>query len=314
MAGPALDLPDPANVARTLQVTLSEMPQPLFAVLDGALFDDLPSDLLGAGFSCRSLFLEHGDEEVERAGPWLFALEDVRARAHAEALAIAQPCAVFWSCAQGEMALWRHLRTLNEVLIPLESEGEGPQPDTPPGHERVMFRHWDPNVLAAVMPQLDAEQFARIFGPCAYILINAPDHGGLKRIPRPDALPPAPHGPLRLSPEQMEGLKAAMVHSSRLRIARYLKRNVPEHFSGIDDEFLWGAAVASEKTADELGIETERGRARWAYVMMLSDGKAADVKEVRGFIRSGPASPDEQVSALMKHTAAALRGGSAGVP
>jgi hypothetical protein len=112
----------------------------------------------------------------------------------------------------------------------------------------------------------------------------------------------------------MEGLKAAMVHSSRLRIARYLKRNVPEHFSGIDDEFLWGATLASEKTADELGIETERGRARWAYVMMLSDGKAADVKEVRSFVRNGPASPDEQVSALMKHTAAALRDGSAGVP
>jgi hypothetical protein len=48
--------------------------------------------------------------------------------------------------------------------------------------------------------------------------------------------------------------------------------------------------------------------------MMLSDGKAADVKEVRSFIRSGAASPDEQVSALMKHTAAALRDGSAGVP
>jgi hypothetical protein len=45
--------------------------------------------------------------------------------------------------------------------------------------------------------------------------------------------------------------------------------------------------------------------------MMLSDGKAADVKEVRSFIRNGAASPDEQVSALMKHTAAALRDGRA---
>ena len=62
-----------------------------------------------------------------------------------------------------------------------------------------------------------------------------------------------------------------------------------------------------------MGIETGRGRARWAYVMMLSDGRAADIKEVRGFIQNGPASPDEQVSALMKHTAAALRDGPAGV-
>jgi hypothetical protein len=93
-----------------------------------------------------------------------------------------------------------------------------------------------------------------------------------------------------------------------------LKGNIPPHFSGTDDEFLWGATVASEKTADELGTEIERGRARWAYVMMLSDGKAAGLPEVRGFIRNGSASPDEQVSALMKHTAQALRDGSAGVP
>jgi hypothetical protein len=74
-----------------------------------------------------------------------------------------------------------------------------------------------------------------------------------------------------------------------------------------------GAALASETSAGELGIETERGRARWAYVMMLSDGKAADIKEVRSFIQNGEAGPDAQVKALMGHTIAALRDGSAGV-
>jgi Domain of unknown function (DUF4123) len=310
---PVLDLPDIDAVARTLAAALDSAPHPLHAVIDGALFDDLPGDLLRAGFSCRSLFLEHGDEEVERAGPWLLALDSERARAHAEALAIAQPCAVFWSCPEGEMALWRHLRTINEAMIPVESETlEGAPPENPV-FERVMFRHWDPNVLASVMPLLDAAQFARMFGPASHIVINGPDTGGLKRIPRPQNLPSPPHGPLLLSPEQMEGLKAAMVHSSRLRIARYLKGNVPAHFSGVDDAFLWGTALASETAADGLGIETERGRARWAYIMMLSDGRAADVKEVRGFIQNGPESPDAQVSALMKHTAAALRDGSAGV-
>jgi hypothetical protein len=313
MAVPSLDLPDVADVARTLRAVLDKAPRPLFAVLDGALFDDLPGDLEKAGFSSRSLFLDHADIEFERAGPWLLALDDERALDHAHALATAQPCAVFWSCAEGEMVLWRHLRTLNEALIPLEGEPD-PQIDPQAQYQRVMFRHWDPNVLAALMPVLDAAQFARVLGPAAQIAINAPDYGGLRRIPRPDDLPLAPQGPLRIAPDQMDALTDAMVHSSRLKIARYLKRNVPGHFHGIDDEFLWGAAIASEKTADELGIETERGRARWAYVMMLSDGKAAGLPEVRGFIRSGSASPDEQVSALMKHTAQALRDGSAGVP
>jgi hypothetical protein len=70
----------------------------------------------------------------------------------------------------------------------------------------------------------------------------------------------------------MEGLKAAMVHSSRLRIARYLKANVPAHFSGVDDAFLWGTALASEKSADQLGIETERGRARWDDAVRRAGG------------------------------------------
>lgn len=310
---PVLDLPDIDAVARTLAAALDSAPHPLHAVLDGALFDDLPGDLLRAGFSSRSLFLEHGDEEVERAGPWLLTLDSARARDHAQALAVAQPCAVFWSCPEGEMALWRHLRTINEALIPVESAVAESAPAANPAFERVMFRHWDPNVLAAVMPLLDEAQFARMFGPASHIVINGPDTGGLKRVPRPENLPPPPHGPLRLSQQQMEGLKEAVVHSSRLRIARFLRRNVPDHFSGIDDEFLWATALASESSADGLGIETERGRARWAYVMMLSDGRAADIAEVRGFIRNGPAGPDAQVSALMKHTAAALRDGSAGV-
>ncbi len=312
MDTPSLDLPEPSNVMRTLAATLSNMPAQLFAVLDGALFDDLPGNLMREGISCRSLFLEHGDLEVERAGPWMVALDSEKTRAHIEALAVAHPCAVFWSCPAGETALWRHLRTLNEVLIPIEGSATETA-DQSAQYERVMFRHWDPNVLASVMPVLSVEQFARIFGPATYIVMNAPDYGGLGQIPLPDDIPAAPNGPLRLSPDQMEGLKEATAHSSRLRIARYLKRNIPPHFSGIDDEFLWGTTLASEASADELGIETERGRARWAYVMMLSDGKAADLKEVRSFIQNGEASPDTQVRALMRHTIDALRDGSAGV-
>jgi hypothetical protein len=291
---------DPANVARTLQVTLGEMPQPLFAVLDGALFDDLPGDLLGAGFSCRSLFLEHGDVEVERAGPWLFALNNERARAHAEALAIAQPCAVFWSCAEGEMALWRHLRTLNEVLIPLEGEAQGELTDAPSGQERVMFRHWDPNVLASVMPLLDASQFARVFGPSAYILINAPDHGGLRRIPRPDALPPAPHGPLRLSPEQMEGLKAAATRSSRDRIHRYLLDVAPNEASVLGEARMRDIVLLSEKTGKDLALESEQAYGRWSYVMVRTNGRALEQAGLREWISDGAGHPDEKMVLLLK--------------
>ena len=45
-------------------------------------------------------------------------------------------------------------------------------------HEAVMFRHGDGNVLAEVMPVLDAAQFSRMFGPAKALMFLAPDHPG----------------------------------------------------------------------------------------------------------------------------------------
>lgn len=126
------------------------------------------------------------------------------------------------------------------------------------GYERVLFRHWDPNVLGATLPILTRAQFTRFLGPADGLAFNGPDYGGVRRVRKPDNMPDAAIGPLKLEPDQIERLKAAMLHSSRLRIARFLKKNMPPHFTGIDDDFVWGATLASELTADELGIQTER--------------------------------------------------------
>lgn len=297
---PTLDLPNASATAQMIHQRLAGMPQSLFAVMDGGLFDDLPSDLESAGISSRSLFHDDAGAGMLRAGPWLISLADSNSRLHVERLSNQQPCAVYWSCPEGEEALWKHLRTINEIVIP-DDRVDGAT------SERVLFRHWDPNVMASVLPILDEAQFARIFGPATNILMNAPDYGGVKQAPRPADLPPATPGPLRIAPDQIERLKEVMLHSSRLRIARYLKGNIPSDPPGITDEFAWGATLATEKTADELGIRTERGRARWGYLSVISDNKVAEFKETREFIQNGQASPDEQVQALMKDTIAALR-------
>lgn len=307
MQSPEPDLPDPAQIARTLQAMISEMPQPSFAALDGALFDDLPGDLLSAGFSCRSLFLEHGDADVERAGPWLLALGDERARNHAQALAIAQPCAVFWSCAEGEMALWRHLRTINEVLIPLEDAEGGAQP-AGPAYERVMFRHWDPNVLAAVMPQLDVAQFARVFGPAGYILMNATDTGGLKRVPRPENLPP-PHGPLRIRAEQTEGVANVMVRVSRLRDISYLRRAASENSRKFSDSEMVQHVEQSLEAGRELGLKSKKAHWKWSYLMLPTNGGIGTAPRVRSVFASSPYDADTTLDIIMRDTISHLRKG-----
>ncbi|OLP47041.1 DUF4123 domain-containing protein [Rhizobium oryziradicis] len=308
---PSLDVLPRTEATETIRNTLKETPKPIFALLDGGGFDDLPGMLSAEAIKGRSLFLDGAAEDYRRAGPWMVRVDDMLVQGYIERLEATQPCAVYWSCKQGEEILHKHLRTINEVLIPLEEaqlDGNGSKTTT--HYERVLFRHWDPNVLGAVLPLLTRPQFSRFLGPATSILFNAPDYGGIKRAKVPDNMPAAPPGPLRLEPDQMEKLKAAMLHSSRLRIARFLKGNIPPHFSGVNDDFVWGATLASEKSADELGIKTERGRARWAYVMMMSDGKAAEGAEVRNYIRDGGDTPDNRVKSLIQHIVNALRSGA----
>jgi hypothetical protein len=296
METPTLDIPNAENATRAFRAAIDMLPEPSFAILDGGHFDDLQDELADAGINSRSLFLPGGDADMLRDGPWLVSLTDRSIRAHIEGLAVEKPCAVFWSCPDGEQALWQHLRSINEIMIPDDRiAGNDGKSGTPVKYERVLFRHWDPNVLGSLLPLLHAEQFARVFGPATGILMNATDYGGLKRAPRPNDLPSPKPGLLQIEPEQIDSLKEAMLHSSRLRIARYLKGNVPPHFSGTTDSYFWGVTLASEETADELGIRTERGRARWSYVMMLSDGKAAGAPEVRNYIQDGNGTPDNRV-------------------
>lgn len=305
---PVLDLPDPSATAEALRQALGKMPRPLFAVLDGGLFDDLPGDLTRKNVSCRSLFLDHADKDIELAGPWLVAFADEEALNHVTDLALAQPCAVFWSCPTGDVALWRHLRTINEILIPAETaSGETSSGEASGEFRRVLFRHWDPNVFASVLPLLSGAQFARVFGPAEVILMNAPDYGGLKRATKRTDWPEPARGLLRIEPNQIGRLQEVMVHSARLRIARYLKENIPPNPPGIADETAWRATLANEKTANQLGIQTEAGKARWAYLNIVSDNKATEIPEIRRYIQNGEANPDEQVRSLMRHTIDALR-------
>ena len=304
----------PGAEAATLASVLSSFAKPVFAVLDGGRFDDLPADLAAAGVAARSLFLEHADAEVEKAGPWLAEWQDGANGAFLISLALERPCAVFWSCPVGETVLWRHLRTLNRAIVPRESrapepgEGGPGEAPVPAGTETVLFRHWDPDVLAMLLPLLDEGQFARVLGPAAALALHAPDHGGLGRAYPMEGAPEPPRGMLRLTAGQMDGLRADMVAASRRRVAGFLKDNVPPGGSGVDAGFFHRVALHSEPSAKALGIETERGRARWAYLMMLSNGKAAQAPEVTAFLRQG-ASADEQVKALVGHTAQALRTG-----
>ena len=154
-----------------LRAVLAAFPGQGFAVVDGARFENLPALCKAHRLFARSLFLDHADIEVEKAGPWLIGLAQAPdATERLLGLVGKEPAAVYWCCDMGEAILYRHLRTLNMARVPswsADGEAGPPDPSAATTYQTVMFRHYDPRVLGSIMPVLDAAQFARVLGPAS---------------------------------------------------------------------------------------------------------------------------------------------------
>lgn len=308
----------------------------LFAVLDGAQFDDLPRALMMGGFVYRSLYLDRGDNNREQVitAPHLVWLDE-RPLTEAGrapdatvpallALIGARPAAVFWHCAEGGEALYKHLRGINMVLYPRAALAGMPDPPppadgpekVPDSHRRVVFRHADANVMAQVLYAMDAPELARFYGP-ADCLFFAPDPdwaGGRPwlQAPRPADLPAPARGALALSMPTIERMQAVRDARHRRRIATYLRKVAPEQTAGMDDAALEVATAGFMAEAKTHGVRSESAMGRWGYLQLLTGGQMGRQPEVTDYLAKGdPAkTPDERVRDLM-HMAAfsAAQGG-----
>jgi hypothetical protein len=254
-------------------------------VIDGGKFDDVARLLLEAGLSGRPLYLEGGDPAARAAAGHLVPLYEARDLRAAIALGREPGALVIWSWPKGEMALYRHLRTLNLVKIPngarAEAEAEGEDVSGMPACETVLFRHWDPNVLGTLLPLLDGPQQARFLGAAGGLAFDAPDIGRMFAAPRPAGLPTAAPGMLRFSDGQLEALRTARIEASRQRVAKFLRNNVPKvvlsrHAPDID------ALIDREtQVGATLGIKKERDIARWTYLQVITGGRLHEQASIR---------------------------------
>ncbi|WP_084459035.1 DUF4123 domain-containing protein [Advenella mimigardefordensis] len=304
---------------------ITAMPRPVWAVVDGARYGDLSLQLEQAGLSGRSLFLEHADEQVERMGGWLVPVQQREDLESLYGLAREIDSMVFWSCAAGEEALYRHLRSINMVMIPddepaPESEAaagaadeadsaDGAQPPASPGlrEQSVMFRHYDPSVLASFLPLLNAGQFARLLGPATYLMMFAPDYGGARSVPRPDNLPISPRGPLRFSEQQMQELEQVRVDASQVKIVQFLRRNDSQHTAKMNDHELMRFVANADIKGRALGLRSERALGYWAWLLLGSNGAFAEQPFTREYLQGYPedGSPDDKIYKLMDNLAQA---------
>ncbi|MEO9338554.1 hypothetical protein ABFT80_14015 [Mesorhizobium sp. SB112] len=324
-------------LAEILREIAADPAQRVYAIIDGAHFENLPRKLRNAGLRHLSLYPKVADRSLVMTGHWLVdpyhALpeetetddgpeDDVLSDEALEALAayyaqemkdktdagdealVASPAstadataqmeallaivsstpgAVFWAgdASLSEESLYRHLRTINKILIPRKGAEDAIGEEY--GHEMVLFRHGDANVMAQFLPALDKPQLSRLFGPATQILFTPENNWGgrVKRAVRADDLPKAPTGPLRIDSEAMRAISACRMTASRRKIMTYLRKVAPDETKGLDDEALHKRVFEFEQSGRELGLRSERAHGKWAYLMLSTDGEFGQGEPVR---------------------------------
>ncbi|MDR6873280.1 hypothetical protein J2Y55_004304 [Bosea sp. BE125] len=279
-----------------LKAAVASLPNEIFAVLDGALFDDLASDLQLHGLKARPMFLEAGKPQAVSVGPFLVALQEPDDTGRLLACHGARRLPVFWSWSEGEAALFRHLRTLNLAEIPNQNRAS----EDAPAYETVIFRHWDAVVLGQVLPLLRPGQIARFLGPGLGLCFDAGVAGGVSKRLRPQTLPAADTGMLRFSPEQVAGLSHARVTESRGRICNYLREVSPDKAANLPPAALLNLVAHSERLGRDMGLRTERALGLWAFLWLLTDGKVADSYEIKHLLTTSGMPPEEALNAFLQ--------------
>ena len=279
--------------AQNLSSRIAGWPGGLFATLDGARVDDLRGRLSEAGLDAQSLFLERPGRPAPVSGPYFLALDAARAERLLALPGIERAC-VLWNGPVQPVLAFRHLRSLNTARIP-------------PDNEQVLFRHWDPAVLAMMVPLLGPEQLGRLFGPFTQVALYSADAGRVLWMSRPTSGASAPRGVLKLSPAQLTQTEAALTARSHREIARYLRRNAAGQAAGMDDAALAAFVAQAEREAYGWGVRTQAGCGRFAWLLLTTQGRLRQMPQARAYLLEGGAPSDARLTRLMHAMAHRLR-------
>lgn len=295
----------------------------VFAVLDGASFEDLTADLVFAGLIYKALYLDENQPGTPSAGPYLVFLYDNRSLDAVIDVLTDKPAAVWWiwpaDLDSAHEDIYRHLRGLNMVEIPtdrydaLPPDPDLPEPEEPPSpYEPVLFRQGDPNAMALLLPQLDPLQVSKALGDGFAILCDAPDFGGLRIFRRPPDLPLKPAGLLRLRGSQYAAIGRGRISLVEKGVAAYLREVAPEHVGSWSDEQLARNVQYWVAESGRYGVREEANHCRWAYLQVITKGALSESSEIKRAMgdRTSPTSPDDRVKAIMK--IALVQAGNAG--
>ena len=282
----------------------------LFAVLDAARQDYLQHDLQVGNFKYDALYMDEVENPAIATGPHLVAANSLRDVDRIHDLTESMTGCVWWVWPR-EMAsyqnIYRHLRGINMVEIP-KARDDTDSADRPRGFEAVLFRHADPGVLRSVIPTLTEHQLARLLGDAMGVVTTSAFDPQVRVFPNtPTQLSPQ-RGMLRIAPEEYVAVGENRLSASHQRIHDFVSSHLPPHKAHLTDTDIRGIVEWSDSTGRSLGLKTETGLARWAYIMMLTDGLIASNYDLCALISRG-ARPDERIKALISEAADAMKRG-----
>lgn len=153
--------------------------RPVFAVLDGAIIDDLPARLRQQAPEAMCLFSGDLDPMLAAAAPYLLPLQ---AGTGASQLALQDGWNAHWGIVlvadpgTDIYTLRAHLRRILRVNTP--------------GGESMLFRFYDPRAFRSVVPTFSASQRKAFFGPIHGCYIEDRSSDCVLHFPRDDTEAP----------------------------------------------------------------------------------------------------------------------------
>lgn len=286
-------------ILAALAQVLEEWDHGALAVIDGAAFANAPSAFANVGLAVQPLFLETGSRPAPTSGPFVVSLDPPARRRFLSVPRVEQSC-VLWRGPVDAVLAYRHFRGLNQARIPCSEALDGT--------DRVLFRHWDPAVLALTFPLMTAAQRARLFGPLRGLALYSTDERRVVQARWKASWPRAPRGALTFSPAQMEAISEGMRRRSHRKVALYLRRNAEEHTAPLDDAALVAFVAESEVQAREWGVRSEAGLGRFAWLQLVTQSRFASMPDVRTAV-SADGTPDANLRKLMNLAAFRMRHG-----
>lgn len=263
---------------------LRTLPGKLFAVVDGAHFDDLPGRIRDVGLTALPLFSDEIDLPDLGRGPHLVACPNLFAVEQVTDVCAGVPAVVWWDWPdQGARTadnIYAHLRRLNLVEIPanraepIVGRRQVGAVDRASGWETVVFRHGDPNVMALLLPVLDDAQRAHLFGATRSVAMQPPGRE-VSHVRNPSHNATPGFGRLRLTAPQYDELAGVHGRGLRRRAVHELGPEMPERTEEAREARVTDAYDRAESygcmTLDQIWEFIQLDR-RWGRRFELQEG------------------------------------------